>query len=268
MGKQLRDFCIGVLSIFLLLCAIAPAFGREAKLVRYPHYWNGRVTFSYLGDIWVANEDGRNVQRLTVNRARDVYPRFSPDGKWIAFSSDRNGNLDVFIIPSTGGTVKQLTSHSADDTVLNWTPDGRSILFSSQRGEGFMPQLYTVSVDGGMPVSAGVDMGVQASYSPDGRRIAYNQKAQTYWRKYYRGSYQSDVIVADVAAKKFTNLTDFNGMDSWPMWGHDGFIYFVSDRDGNGLTNIWRTSENGGKAEKITAFQTGDVRWPGDQCGR
>ena len=262
MEKQLRNFCIGVLSIFLLLCAIAPAFGREAKLVRYPHYWNGRVTFSYLGDIWVANEDGRNVQRLTVNRARDVYPRFSPDGKWIAFSSDRNGNLDVFIIPSTGGTVKQLTSHSADDTVLNWTPDGRSILFSSQRGEGFMPQLYTVSVDGGMPVSAGVDMGVQASYSPDGRRIAYNQKAQTYWRKYYRGSYQSDVIIADVAAKKFTNVTDFNGLDSWPMWARDGFIYFVSDRDGNGLTNIWRASENGGKAERITTFQTGDVRWP------
>ena len=262
MEKQLRNFCIGVLSIFLLLCAIAPAFGREAKLVRYPHYWNGRVTFSYLGDIWVADEDGRNVQRLTVNRARDVYPRFSPDGKWIAFSSDRNGNLDVFIIPSTGGTVKQLTSHSADDTVLNWTPDGRSILFSSQRGEGFMPQLYTVSVDGGMPVSAGVDMGVQASYSPDGRRIAYNQKAQTYWRKYYRGSYQSDVIIADVAAKKFTNVTDFNGLDSWPMWARDGFIYFVSDRDGNGLTNIWRASENGGKAERITTFQTGDVRWP------
>ena len=262
MEKQLRDFCIGVLSIFLLLCAIAPAFGREAKLVRYPHYWNGRVTFSYLGDIWVADEDGRNVQRLTVNRARDVYPRFSPDGKWIAFSSDRNGNLDVFIIPSTGGTVKQLTSHSADDTVLNWTPDGRSILFSSQRGEGFMPQLYTVSVDGGMPVSAGVDMGVQASYSPDGRRIAYNQKAQTYWRKYYRGSYQSDVIIADVATKKFTNVTDFNGLDSWPMWARDGFIYFVSDRDGNGLTNIWRASENGGKAERITTFQTGDVRWP------
>ena len=262
MEKQLRDFCIVVLSIFLLLCAIASAFGRESNLVRYPHYWNGRVTFSYLGDIWVANEDGRNVQRLTVNRARDVYPRFSPDGKWIAFSSDRNGNLDVFIIPSTGGTVKQLTSHSADDTVLNWTPDGRSILFSSQRGEGFMPQLYTVSVDGGMPVSAGVDMGVQASYSPDGRRIAYNQKAQTYWRKYYRGSYQSDVIIADVAAKKFTNVTDFNGLDSWPMWARDGFIYFVSDRDGNGLTNIWRASENGGKAERITTFQTGDVRWP------
>ncbi len=251
-----------LLALCLLLTASSFAFGREARLVRYPHYSNGRVTFSYLGDIWVADEDGRNVQRLTVNRARDVYPRFSPDGKWIAFSSDRNGNLDVFIIPAAGGTVKQLTSHSADDAVLNWTPDGRAVLFSSQRGEGFMPMLYTVGVEGGMPVSAGVDMGVQASYSPDGRRIAYNQKAQTYWRKYYRGSYQSDVMIADVAAKKFTNVTDFEGLDSWPMWARDGFIYFVSDRDGGGLTNIWRVGENGGKAERVTAFKAGDVRWP------
>jgi tricorn protease len=250
------------LALCLLLTTAAVAFGREARLVRYPHYSNGRVAFSYLGDIWVADEDGKNVQRLTVNRARDVYPRFSPDGKWIAFSSERNGNLDVFIIPATGGTVKQLTSHSADDSVLNWTPDGRAVLFSSQRGEGFMPMLYTVSVEGGMPRSAGVDMGVQASYAPDGQRLAYNQKAQTYWRKYYRGAYQSDVMVADIAAKKFTNVTDFEGLDSWPMWARDGFIYFVSDRDGAGLTNIWRVGENGGKAERITAFKAGDVRWP------
>ncbi|MDT5122273.1 MAG: tricorn protease [Acidobacteriota bacterium] len=238
------------------------ALAREARLIRYPHYYHGRVTFSYLGDIWVADEDGRNVQRLTVNRARDVYPRFSPDGKWIAFSSDRNGNLDVFIIPATGGTVKQLTFNSAEDVVLNWTPDSRAVLFSSNRGEGFMPMLYTVSIDGGMPMSAGVDMGVQGSYSPDGQKIAYNQKAQSYWRKYYRGAYQSDVMVADLAAKKFTNVTDFDGLDSWPMWGHDGYIYFVSDRDGNGLTNIWRVSEGGGKADRITAFKEGDVRWP------
>jgi tricorn protease len=250
------------LALFVLLAFTANAFAREARLVRYPNYHDGRVTFSYLGDIWVANEDGSNVQRLTVHKARDVYPRFSPDGKWIAFSSDRNGNLDVYIIPSTGGTVKQLTSHSADDTVLNWTPDGSRVLFSSQRGEGFMPMLYTVSVEGGMPVSAGADMGVQGSYSPDGRHLAYNQKAQVYWRKYYRGAYQSDVIVEDISAKKFTNVTDFEGLDSWPMWSRDGFIYFVSDREGNGLTNIWRVPESGGKAERITGFKSGDVRWP------
>ncbi|HEV8370711.1 MAG TPA: S41 family peptidase [Pyrinomonadaceae bacterium] len=246
----------------LFLVTTVSAFGREARLVRYPHYHNGHIVFTYLGDIWTADENGQNIQRLTVNRARDVYGRFSPDGKWIAFSSDRNGNLDVFIMSATGGAAKQLTSHSADDTVLGWSADSHSVLFTSNRGEDFMPQLYLVSVDGGAQWKAGTDMGVQATYSPDGKRLAYNQKSQVYWRKYYRGSYQSDIMVMDVAAKKFTQVTDFDGLDSWPMWGHDGFIYFVSDRDGAGLTNVWRVSDNGGKADRVTTFKNGDVRWP------
>lgn len=249
-------------AIAIFLFAAISAFGREARLVRYPHYHNGRIVFTYLGDIWTADENGQNIQRLTVNRARDVYGRFSPDGKWIAFSSDRAGNLDVFIMPANGGSAKQLTNHSADDTVLGWSTDSKSIIFSSNRGEDFMPQLYLVSTEGGMPAKAGTDMGVQASYSPDGKRLAYNQKAQSYWRKFYRGSYQSDIMVMDVAAKKFTQVTDFDGLDSWPMWGRDGFIYFVSDRDGNGLTNIWRVSDSGGKADRVTTFKAGDVRWP------
>jgi tricorn protease len=253
---------ITLFATVLFLITAVSAFGREARLVRYPHYYNGRVVFTYLGDIWTADENGQNIQRLTVNRARDVYGRFSPDGKWIAFSSDRNGNLDVYVIPATGGAPKQLTSHSADDTVLGWAADSRSVLFSSNRGEDFMPQLYLVGVDGGMQWRAGTDMGVQASYSPDGKRLAYNQKAQVYWRKYYRGAYQSDIMVMDVAAKKFTQVTDFDGLDSWPMWGHDGFIYFISDRDGNGLTNVWRVSDTGGKADRVTTFKSGDVRWP------
>ena len=246
----------------LLLVAAIPAFGREARLVRYPHYHNGRVVFTYLGDIWTADDNGQNVQRLTVNRARDVYGRFSPDGKWIAFSSDREGNMDVFLIPAGGGQAKKLTNHSSDDTVVGWSSDSRSVLFVANRGEDFMPHLYLVSTEGGMPWKAGTDMGVQGSYSPDGQKLAYNQKAQAYWRKFYRGSFQSDIMVMDVAAKKFTQVTDFDGMDSWPMWGRDGFIYFVSDRDGNGLTNIWRVSESGGKADKVTSFKAGDVRWP------
>lgn len=248
--------------VALITLASSFAFGREARLVRYPHYHNGRIVFSYLGDIWTANENGENIQRLTVNRARDVYGRFSPDGKWIAFSSDRNGNLDVFIIPSEGGSAKQLTFHSSDDTVLGWRPDSGAVLFSANRGEDFTPQLYLVSVTGGMPTKAGTDMGVQAAYSPDGRRLAYNPKSQVYWRKYYRGATQSDIVVMDVAAKRFTQITDFEGHDSWPMWGQDGGIYFVSDREGNGLTNIWRISDSGGKADRVTSFKSGDVRWP------
>ena len=249
--------------VFLLaVCAPLTAAGREVKLVRYPHYNHGRIAFTYLADIWTANEDGKDIKRITANKARDVYPRFSPDGKSIAFSSDRNGNFDVFIIPSEGGAVKQLTFHSADDTVLGWTPDSRAVLFASSRGDDFMGKLFTVSIDGGMERNAGADMGVNACYSPDGKKLAINRKGQVYWRKYYRGSMQTDVTVMDIAAKKFTDLTDFDGLDSWPMWGTDGFIYFVSDREGNGLTNIWRVPEAGGKADRVTSFKTGDVRFP------
>jgi tricorn protease len=250
------------LIILLLLCAPLAATGREVKLVRYPSYNRGRIAFTYLADIWTADEDGKNVRRITANKARDVYPRFSPDGKWIAFSSDRNGNFDVFVVSSEGGTAKQLTFHSVDDTVLGWTPDGRSVLFASSRGDDFMPKLYTVSIDGGVERNAGPDMGVNASYSPDGKKLAINRKGQVYWRKYYHGSYQTDVTVMDIAAKKFTDVTDYDGEDSWPMWSTDGSIYFVSDREGNGLTNIWRVSEGGGKADRVTSFKTGDVRFP------
>ncbi|HUE81841.1 MAG TPA: S41 family peptidase [Pyrinomonadaceae bacterium] len=254
---------ISLFALALLIVTASIAHAREARLVRYPHYHEGRIVFSYLGDIWTADENGQNVQRLTVNRARDVFGRFSPDGRWIAFSSDRGGNnLDVYIIPAGGGNAKQLTFHSADDTVLGWTPDSRAILFSSNRGEHVMAQLYLVNVDGGLPRPAGTDMGVQGSFSPDGKRLAYNPKSQAYWRKFYRGSFQSDVMVVDIAAKRFTQLTDFDGLDASPMWGRDGSIYFVSDREGNGLSNIWRISENGGKAKRVTSFKSGDVRWP------
>ncbi|MGH9348668.1 MAG: S41 family peptidase [Vicinamibacterales bacterium] len=234
----------------------------ESRLVRYPHHHAGRIAFTYLADIWSADENGQNVRRLTVNRARDVYPRFSPDGKWIAFSSDRNGSLDVFVMPAEGGTARALTSHSADDTVLTWSRDSRAILFASNRGEDFAGKLYTVGLDGGMPVNAGPDMGVWAAYSPDGTRLAINRHGQVYWRKYYRGANATEITLMDIAAKRFTEVTDFDGLDSWPMWARNGYIYFVSDRQGGGLTNIWRVPESGGRAEQVTTFTAGDVRWP------
>ena len=168
------------LAFLLVLLLPLSALAREVKLARYPHYHQGRIVFAYLGDIWTADENGGNVKRLTVHKARDIYPRFSPDGKWIAFSSERHGNLDVFIIPADGGIAKQLTFHSADDTVLGWAPDSRSVLFASQRGEDFMPKLYTVNVEDTRERSAGADMGVFGSYSPDGRKLAINRRAQVY----------------------------------------------------------------------------------------
>jgi tricorn protease len=128
-----------LLSCFFLLTV----WGREALLLRYPSYHQGRVAFSHMGDIWLADDTGHNLLRLTAHAGRDMYPRFSPDGKWVAFSSERNGNLDVFVVSSQGGQPRQLTFHSGDDNVLGWTPDGRHVLFSSIRGEDFLMKLYT-----------------------------------------------------------------------------------------------------------------------------
>jgi len=253
---------LSVVVLGLGIVSVPSAAVPEAKLLRYPHFHNGRIVFTYLGDIWTANENGQDVRRITVHRARDVYPRFSPDGRWIGFSSDRNGNLDVFTVPVEGGAPSQLTHHSADDTLLAWTPDSKTVLFASNRAEDFTGKLYTIGLGGGMPVNVGADMGTWATYSPDGSRLAINRHGQVYWRKYYRGANQTDITLMDIAAKRFSKITDFKGMDSWPMWGRDGFVYFVSDREGGGLTNIWRVSEKGGQAEPVTTFKAGDVRWP------
>src|SRR5205814_5865445 len=137
---------------------------------------------------------------------------------------------------------------------------GEGVLFASQRGEDFMSKLYVVAIEGGPPRDAGPAMGVAGSYSPDGTKLAINRKAQAYWRKYYRGAYQSDVTVMDLASRTFKDLAVSDGLDSWPLWGHDGFIYFVSDREGKGLTNIWRVRETGGAAELVTHFTAGDRR--------
>src|SRR5215469_14056515 len=124
------------ISILLLLPMFVQA---EAKLLRYPAYSKGKVAFSYLGDIWIANENGSGAERLTDHKARDICPRFSSDGNWIAFSSNRTGNYDVFVMPAAGGRPRQLTFHSADDVAVGWTSDGKSILFQSARGNGVFP---------------------------------------------------------------------------------------------------------------------------------
>lgn len=253
-------------SVWLALVATgmmaAPAVGREARLVRYPHYHQGMITFTYLGDIWTADEQGGQVRRLTAHRARDMMPRFSPDGRWIAFSSDREGNFDVWVIPVGGGLPRQLTFHSADDTVLGWTPDASAVLFASNRSEDFLGTLYVVPLDGGAETKAGTDYGMYGSFSPDGSKLAVNRKGQSYWRKGYRGAYQTDVTVVDLKTRTFRDVTDFAGMDTWPMWGTDGWIYFVSDRDPHAQANLWKVPAMGGEAVRVTHFTDGEIRFP------
>jgi len=264
-------------AIALLLPVIASA---QVKLLRYPTYSKGKVAFSYLGDIWIASESGADVQRLTVNKARDQYPRFSPDGQWIAFSSNREGNYDVYVVPVTGGEPRKLTFHSANDDVVGWSPDGKKIIFSSVRGNGAFPSvatLWEVPLEGGIERAIETDWGSYASYSPDGAKLAFTRHPSVWSRKHYRGSYAADLWVEEVATKKFTHLTDedYKGNMFWPMYAHNGEIYFVSNELANekgvkfgspevmkSVNNIWKISDKGGKAVQVTHHGDGNLFFP------
>ncbi|HEY6271304.1 MAG TPA: S41 family peptidase [Terriglobales bacterium] len=265
------------LCLFLLFVTTLTA--AEVKLLRHPSYHNGKVAFSYLGDIWVANEDGSNPQRLTVHKARDVYPRFSPDGKWIAFSSNRYGNYDVFVISAGGGSPKQLTFNSAQDIVVGWSADSKNVLFQSSRGLMYpgIPNLYEVAIEGGLERAVSTDWGYWGSYSQDGTKLAFNRHPMVWWRQHYRGSYAADLWVMDVKAKKYTHLTDgdYKGNYFWPMYAADGYIYFVSDRlsdESNikpgsrevlkSVNNIWKIPSSGGHAVQVTDHASGRLFFP------
>jgi tricorn protease len=263
--------------MFLLLPAIVQA---QVKLLRHPSYSKGKVAFSYLGDIWVANEDGSGIMRLTDHKARDIYPRFSPDGNWVAFSSNRQGNYDVYVVPAQGGKPRQLTFHSADDNVVGWSPDGRKILFSSSRGKGVFPgvaTLFEVSVDGGMEQSLPTDWGSNGSYSPDGSKLAFSRHPGVWSRKHYRGSYAVDLWLMDMKTMSFTKLGDgdYKGNYLWPMYGRNGEIYFVADRlptEKNvkfggpevmkSINNIWKISERGDMPVQVTHHSDGNLFFP------
>jgi tricorn protease len=268
------------LGAVLLLAGLAPtATAAEIKLARHPDYHNGKIVFSYLGDLWLVNDDGSSPRRLTVNRARDVHPRFSPDGKWIAFSSDRYGNNDVFVIPATGGPAKRLTYHSAPDTVVGWTRDSKRVLFTSARGLLYpgIPNLYEVPLDGGVEQSVRTDWGSWGSYSPDGKRLAFNRHPMVWWRKHYRGSYSADLWVYDSEKKSYTRILDDKLPDDqkpnnlWPMYAN-GTIYFVSDRETMGkagspevmksTNNLWKISEYGGEPTQVTHHKSGNLFFP------
>jgi len=266
-----------VIGLVMVMPALAAG---QSRLLRHPTYSKGRVAFSYLGDIWMAREDGSGVQRLTVHNARDVYPRFSPDGQWIAFSSNREGNYDVYVMPAAGGKARQLTFHSADDMVVGWSADGARVMFQSTRAAGVFPSvatLWEVAADGGTERAIATDWGSWGSYSPDGSKLAFTRHPGVWSRKHYRGSYAVDLWLMDVAARKFTKLgnDEYKGNYLWPMYGANGEIYFVADRlpDERGIrpgspqvmqsvNNIWKISQGGGAPVRVTRHVDGNLFFP------
>jgi tricorn protease len=268
-----------------LTALLIVAFGRASqtsasiKLARHPDYHAGKIAFSYLGDIWTANEDGSSPQRVSDHRGHDMYPRFSPDGRWIAFSSNRYGNNDVFVVAATGGAPRRLTFHSGNDEVVGWTRDSKQVLFRAAHGDGAFPNvatLYQVPIDGGQEQPLPVDWGYYGSFSPDGRQLVFNRHPAVWTRQHYRGSYAADLWIADLAAKSYTKLLpDERYNRYWPMWGADGAIYYVADPLPNdrsvapgspevrkSANNIYKIPAAGGTPVQVTRHVDGNLFWP------
>ena len=260
--------------ILTLTCAlltavlVSNAAAEPVKFVRYPHASNGKLVFSYHGDIWIANENGSSPMRLTAHVARDTFPRLSPDGRWVAFTSDRFGNTDVFVIPAAGGEPKQLTFSSGADTVLNWAPDGKAVLITTTSGTSpWRNPLALVPIDGRLPQPLEIDGGVQGMIKQDGSTLAFNRMGGSYWRKGYKGNRSDDVWTQDLKTKKITRLTDTElkdyknfTQDVYPMWGQDGMIYFSSERSGH--FNIYRIAATGGAPQQMTSHTDDGVQFP------
>jgi len=248
------------------LAAQAPT---PIRFARTPHVANdGRVAFTYHDDIWIADSTGANPRRLTANVGRDLGPRFSPDGRWIAFTSNRLGNDDVFVIPAAGGEPRQLTWLSGPDEVLYWTPDGRSLLITSGRGGlPFGSPLFLLPLDGGPPEPLNGVAAYAGMLRQDGRMVAFNRLPVSGWRKGYRGNRTADIAVMNLESGEAAEITDTDlraarsGVaDAHPMWGADGMIYFSSER--SGTFNLWRIAPTGGAAQQVTSHTAGGVFFP------
>ncbi len=265
-----RHLAARTCTLVVALLALAQTTSAEPiRLARYPHVSNdGTLAFSYHGDIWLVSGDGSNARRLTAHVARDINPRFSPDGRWIAFSSNRMGNNDVYVVPVLGGEPRQLTWHSGDDVVLYWTPDGKGIVFSTGRGANpWGAPLHVVPVDGGLPTPLGMDMGRVGMIKQDATAVAFNRTNFTYWRKGYRGNNSTDIDVLDLKSGEVKQITDTNldnfrtfTQDAYPMWGADGMIYFLSERAGT--FNIWKVAASGGAPVQVTRHNKDGVQFP------
>lgn len=212
------------------------------------------VYFSFEGDIWKVSSDGGVAERITALIGEEINPRVSPDGKWLAFSSNQYGNFDVFVMSLEGGTIQQLTYHTGKDEMENWCWDSNTVLFTSDRSNGFAS--YSVKISGDTPVRLFknyFNTTVGITQSPDGSYIFTNSSegAWQLYRKYYKGENNSDLLAYNPKNKTYKQFTNYLGEDFHPSTDINGNIYFVSDEE-NGEYNLYRIQQN--QKQALTHF--------------
>jgi len=242
------------------------------RLLRFPDVWHDRIVFSYAGDLWTVGTEGGTALRLTSNPGLELFPKFSPDGRSVAFTGQYGGDEQVYVMPSGGGIPRQLTFYPArgplpdrwgyDNQVYGWTPDGAAVLFRSARDGHLLTQsrLYTVPSGGGAAVPLPMPVSGAGHFSPDGRRIVYSPL----WRdfkseKRYQGGWANDLYIFDLAHPAVARITADPRTDRDPMWIGNA-VFFNSDR--SGVFNLYRYDIGSGETRQVTHHTDWDVRWP------
>jgi tricorn protease len=237
----------------------------DARLMRYPAISEHHIAFTFAGDIWLVDKTGGLAWRMSTPRGEEIFPRFSPDGKELAFSGNYDGNMDVYVMPVTGGVPTRVTHHPMADRMIDWYPDGKSLLFASgmQSGRNRFNKLFKVGKQGGLPEALPVPYGELGAISPDGKTLAYLPVTTDFrtWKR-YRGGMASEIWFFDLEKKTASRLpSDHGSNDSMPMW-HGDTLYFLSDRDASKRNNIWAYNLKTQACRQITFFKEFDVHFP------
>ena len=245
----------------------------EALWLRYPSMSpdGSTIVFTYKGDLYKVPASGGTATPLTLHEAHDYMPVWSPDGKQIAFASERYGNFDVFVIPAEGGEAKRLTFHSASEAPYTFSPDGKSVLFGAVRMDqatnrqfptGSMPELYCVSLNGGRVSQLLTTPAEEVKYSGDGKLLFYQDKkgGENTWRKHHTSAIARDLWVYDAQAGTHKKLTSFAGEDRSPVPSPDGkTVYYLSEAGGN--FNVYKMNADGSNPTAVTSLKTHPVRF-------
>jgi tricorn protease len=241
--------------------------GRGTRLLHDPDITHDRIAFIYGGNLWTAPVSGGEARRLTAHAGSQSSPKFSPDGRWIAFSAEYDGNRDVYVIAAAGGEPTRLTYHPGADEVLGWSADGRRIMFRSGRdSHSRFSQLYTVSRDGGMPERLPIPEGSLGSLSPDGRHVAYTPIANAFgvWKR-YRGGRTTPIWLLDLQSHDHVEVPHENASDTYPVWQGD-HVYFLSDR--NEVMNLFSYDTRSRQVRQLVTHGVTDIKYLSGGAGR
>jgi tricorn protease len=245
--------------------AAEPSFERPpAGMLRFPAIGPEYIAFSYATQLWIVPREGGEARAVAFPEASVVTPAFSPDGSQLAFVTNFDGQRDIFVMPTEGGVPRRVTTHPGDKRLSGWTPDGTHLVYSTSffTGQNRAPELYKVPATGGQPVKLPVPYGENASFSADGRRMAYMPHARDLatWKR-YAGGQAPHIWIFDLETFASQQITHWEGTDTFPMW-HGDAIYYLSDEDPPWRLNIWRFDVATGERERLTHFAEHDVRFP------